>query len=774
MEIPILNQIKFLGIRPLKEGESNPNALKIFRNLHPGEMYYFYDGCDISEERIELKYIISQSLYDLSILGGGTVKNELKINICAIVGENGSRKSSIIDLVLRVINNLAAYILGEYYIAEKSEHLHYIENVFAELYVLIDSYVIHIKCMGETLEVTFCLAQVSDEPAVVDFKPNKGSRFSFTDTISYDSVCPMQKDKIDLLRHFCYTIVTNYSLYSFNPNTYRAECNSIQKENLIRKKGAADGYGVVSYNTMKKNLKDDDNRDIKLIESKSWIKGLFHKNDGYQTPIVIMPMRNIGIIDTNTEIKLAEERLMSLLFEKDNKGNHFYKEINGKLIVESLKISEDQYISNKYSSLVTREEAKLEILPEKVFEEIRTLICDYTKWAFKLDKKRDHYDRVFNYIIHKTFKIFHTYNSFKDVHEYLKSLKSGLNKDSEKIIKEKLDDLWHYNSHITTKLWRSINYLRYDHIDKKKKLVIEDFSHEIDGILKQKESDNFYSPYRYEELLPPPIFKVSFILYNINDCKKKTPIPFETLSSGEKQLVFTVSSFIYHLINIESVGNYGRRTNRSHPIPSEFYKENNYSPIEYKYVNAIFDEVELYFHPDMQRTFIFNLLHGLKQIPFRRIGSLQIMLVTHSPFILSDIPKQNILFLDKQGHRVESNCMHTFGANIHSMLRHSFFLNQGSMGQYAKHLVKEAIDKVNFYSVWKLIHVDGRKREEVIAENARLIDSLHNSYKNRWDLSAEDIEKIMDWEFLENFVDIIEEPIIKMRLQEEINAFKQN
>lgn len=166
------------------------------------------------------------------------------------------------------------------------------------------------------------------------------------------------------------------------------------------------------------------------------------------------------------------------------------------------------------------------------------------------------------------------------------------------------------------------------------------------------------------------------------------------------------------MINIESVGNYGHRTNRSHPIPSEFYKENNYSPIEYKYVNAIFDEVELYFHPDMQRTFIFNLLHGLKQIPFRRIGSLQIMLVTHSPFILSDIPKQNILFLDKHGHRIESNCMHTFGANIHSMLRHSFFLNQGSMGQYAKHLVKEAIDKVNFYSVWKLIHVDGRKEKK--------------------------------------------------------------
>lgn len=774
MERPVLNQIKFLGIRPLKEGESNPKALKIFRNLHPGEMYYFYDGCDISEERIELKYIIPQSLYDLSRLGGGAVKNDLKINICAIVGENGSGKSSIIDLVLRVINNLAAYILGEYYIAEKSEHLHYIENVFAELYVLIETYVIHIKCMGETLKVTFCSAQVSDKPAVVDFKPNKKSGFSFTDTISYDSVCSMQKDKINLLRHFCYTIVTNYSLYSFNPNTYRAECNSVHKENLIRKKGATDGYGVISYNAMKNGLKDDDNRDIILTESKNWIKGLFHKNDGYQTPIVITPMRNIGIIDTNTEIKLAEERLMSLLFEKDNEGNHFYKEINGKLIVESLKISEDQYMSNKYSSLVTKEEAKLEILPGNVFEQIRTLVCDYTKWSFKLGKKRDHYDRVFNYVIHKTFKILHTYNSFKNTHDYLKSLKTGLNTDSEKIIKEKLDDLWHCNSHITTKLWRAINYLRYDHIDKKKKLVIDEFSHEIDKILERKEIDNFYPPYRHEELLPPPIFKVSFVLYNINDYKKKTPIPFEALSSGEKQLIFTVSSFIYHLVNIESVDKYARRTRREHPIPSKFHKENNYSPIEYKYVNAIFDEVELYFHPDMQRTFIYNLLHGLKQIPFRSIRSLQIMLVTHSPFILSDIPKQNILFLNKQGHRADSNCMHTFGANIHSMLRHSFFLNQGSMGQYAKHLVKEAIDKVNFYSVWKLIHVDGRNKEEVIAENGRLMDSLQIGYKDMWDLSAEDIKQLMDWEFLENFVDIIEEPIIKMRLQEEINAFKPN
>ena len=41
-----------------------------------------------------------------------------------------------------------------------------------------------------------------------------------------------------------------------------------------------------------------------------WIRKLFHKNDGYQSPISINPFRNNGIIDVNSEYNLAQSRLI--------------------------------------------------------------------------------------------------------------------------------------------------------------------------------------------------------------------------------------------------------------------------------------------------------------------------------------------------------------------------------------------------------------------------------------------------------------------------------
>lgn len=83
------------------------------------------------------------------------------------------------------------------------------------------------------------------------------------------------------------------------------------------------------------------------------------------------------------------------------------------------------------------------------------------------------------------------------------------------------------------------------------------------------------------------------------------------------------------------------------------YKYKNVVPVKnnvastnfkFRHVTIIFDEIELYFHPEMQRTFIANLIDGISQLSLKNIRSIQIMLVTHSPFILSDIPKINVLF----------------------------------------------------------------------------------------------------------------------------------
>lgn len=113
------------------------------------------------------------------------------------------------------------------------------------------------------------------------------------------------------------------------------------------------------------------------------------------------------------------------------------------------------------------------------------------------------------------------------------------------------------------------------------------------------------------------------------DQQNGNDVAFETLSSGEKQQAFVVSSILYHLGNIESV-----------------FRDNNNNRIAYRNVCIILEEIELYFHPQFQKNLIKYILDGIKQMSFVHIEGIQLMMVTHSPFVLSDIPTSNILALE--------------------------------------------------------------------------------------------------------------------------------
>ncbi|WP_455669565.1 hypothetical protein [Phocaeicola sp.] len=65
-------------------------------------------------------------------------------------------------------------------------------------------------------------------------------------------------------------------------------------------------------------------------------------------------------------------------------------------------------------------------------------------------------------------------------------------------------------------------------------------------------------------------------------------------------------------------------------------------------------------------------------------------MVTHSPFVLSDLPKSNVLALSKDNDVIGE----TFCANIHEMLGQSFFMEY-SMGQIAQEHVEEVFYKYN-------------------------------------------------------------------------------
>ncbi|MFI3253842.1 MAG: AAA family ATPase [Eubacteriales bacterium] len=106
-----------------------------------------------------------------------------------------------------------------------------------------------------------------------------------------------------------------------------------------------------------------------------------------------------------------------------------------------------------------------------------------------------------------------------------------------------------------------------------------------------------------------------------------------------------------------------------------------------KHYIILLDEVEKSMHPEMCRTFLNDLMKFLKNYPDK---TFQIIISSHSPFLISDLPQSSVIRLEKKEEKttVLLATERTFGQNIHTILKSDFFLEQTS-GEYANRLVKE-------------------------------------------------------------------------------------
>ena len=111
-------------------------------------------------------------------------------------------------------------------------------------------------------------------------------------------------------------------------------------------------------------------------------------------------------------------------------------------------------------------------------------------------------------------------------------------------------------------------------------------------------------------------------------------------------------------------------------------------------VILLIDEGELYLHPQWQKRYINDLINSLEIIFENKM--VQIILTSHSPFIVSDLPKEHVIFLDKSDDgycKVVSGIekQQTFGANIHTLFAEAFFLEDGLIGDFAKQKINDLI-----------------------------------------------------------------------------------
>ena len=107
----------------------------------------------------------------------------------------------------------------------------------------------------------------------------------------------------------------------------------------------------------------------------------------------------------------------------------------------------------------------------------------------------------------------------------------------------------------------------------------------------------------------------------------------------------------------------------------------------------LLDEIDNYLHPEWKRLFISILTEFLKENYSQYC--FQIILTTHSPFMLSDLKKEQIIFLDNKKQIPSREMKQTFGANIHTLLSDAFFMKSGMMGQYAKGQINNVIAFLN-------------------------------------------------------------------------------
>lgn len=404
-------------------------------------------------------------------------------------------------------------------------------------------------------------------------------------------------------------------------------------------------------------------------------------------PLVLNPMRQDGIIHAPKENRLAKERLLSMLFYRDERNedeiDQFpFRIINRNHVIVGLALNPRPDQTTRWTKdwMVERKLFGKRSRLYKEFEEIEKEILDYLEEMEGIDRKGHFHRSACRYLVYKIIKIGLNYKKYNKILSNLRKHDRSID-----LLHRHLDELIKDQSHVTVKFRRTLMYLVTGMYNEGHVVYhLKDIYREAESYAKENNQFDVLPHRDTADFLPPPIFDIEFRIVKREhidkdgNYKDSDIIPFWSLSSGERQIAYVISNFVYHLVNINSV----------HTIQNEVVA--GLPLLKYKYINVVFDEIELYFHPDLQRRFLSLIISALRNIHIDHVEGVNLLLVTHSPFVLSDIPRSNVLVLsDKEQMEGE-----TFCANIHEMLGQSFFMEY-SMGQIAQEEVERIFSRYN-------------------------------------------------------------------------------
>lgn len=700
------------------------------KNLIPGKIYQLLDGYSITEKTINVdsERRALNLLYD--DYNPENTNGVPHVQFSAIVGKNGSGKSSLVELMMRIINNFSTRLYGEVNSDPAANRLHYIDHVMATMWFALEGCIYQLRVKHQQVAL-YTFEKHNESEDRIEYQLSKATPLLIGDEVPssdepISGICDnavIQK----IAEHFFYTLVSNYAIYAYNTNDFKQESFKPRK---VEGANVTDG--------------DDDDYDKEV-----WLYSLFHKNDGYKVPIGITPFRRQGNIDVNNEKELANERLISLMVR-----NPDYRVINKHLTVDGINLFDIQLDFWGYDQV--KKVLHFKNMTPDGYKELRDTILskweEYTGVNFTKNKTQPYYNEALNYIVYKTLKVSKQYGEH---HEFYKLLDLADNFPTEtvaELVKGESDN----HSHVTRKIFQTIAYLVNDVYDlssaeKATGKIYNSFDDILQrwGAKERRLKEGEYTRNKIHiwnsAMFPPPFLEFELKIHAIESGE---PVKFETLSSGERQQLFTISSLLYHLDNLNSIKD------------DEYDKDR----VFYPHVTIVLEEIELYFHPEMQQSFVRYLMDGILSINLEHLKSIHFILVTHSPYVLSDIPRANILALNEKSDSVDVASLKAFGANIHDMLRKSFFLGNGAIGSYAQWEIKHIAACLNIHRWAKQPSVDYSNYNEILENESyefieRYTTTTNQDAKRRY-FEYGWFQEELGPKQLKQKIDLIDEPVL--------------
>lgn len=602
-------------------------------------------------------------LFETQNVGGFYGEN---ISLHAIVGKNGSGKSTLLDIILKIANNLGAIVLKNK-TRNAAENLNYVLGLYVDLRYDIENedgstkVCLCVRDRAMWIEYSESVAWLSDEwllggkimesEAYEECRGRNNIRngnFGIWDDRNFKLISDL----------FFYTIATNYSMLGFLSPDYDEERSL--------------------YYTRDKNEGGKTLATCSWHETRNWINGLFHKNDGYMCPVVLNPYRDNAVIDMGNEANLTAQRLTALLiceddamrlipdyeldgiiFEYKESFMHNFKYAKGGLNRDDIiKIFLDRALD--YSTYASTILDVLECPVDNNQPKMLTVLAMYiVQKVLNIAKKYPVYSDSFMKIgdIDNTFMHYESADEEDNARELAKYVKRHSSHIELKVHQARDFYIWaKSNLNKFEKLGEEFNYAKYKEL---------------------KELPDYTSGNIPECMLtlPPAIFKQQIYLKRKRkDGGYDAEIPLWRLSSGERQLIYQLSTILYHLYNLRSV---------------------NSDMIMYKNINIVLDEMEICYHPDYQRQFVKRFIDLLKAMGLNRRMYFNILLTTHSPFVLSDVLSTQILYL-RNGEPVTGDerdrMVMPFAANVNDIIKQSFFMEDGFVGEFAKEKINSLVD----------------------------------------------------------------------------------